>query len=111
MYFMSSALRAGEQSVIAKLAWALARLSLRDRACWQGVCHLVLRHVDALNSRELANVLWALASVRTEDQAVWQALTGRALLLVPHFNVQDISNTAWACAKVRRWFESHFSCS
>eukprot|EP00434_Breviolum_minutum_P023543 symbB.v1.2.020769.t1/scaffold1749.1/size103200/9 len=85
----------------ANLAWAVAKLMVRDWNTEELVteCRMAVKE---MNGQNLANTSWAFATLRIADEDFFDAVVTQVVKNQCHdFGQQNLSNTAWAFAKVQ----------
>ena len=86
---------------IANVAWALARLGIRDLPHLRSLADGALRPevIAAYNAQDVANTAWAYATLAVRHEALMAALSAQALRKgLGSFKEKELTNTAWGFA-------------
>jgi len=88
--------------LLARLAWALAKLGVRESAVWDAIGQEITDAPDQMNEVDYPFFVHAMGSVGYKNEAVLSLMADEALRrdLVSQLNPQGLSNVAWAHAKL-----------
>eukprot|EP00741_Cyanophora_paradoxa_P004553 tig00000808_g4422.t1 len=85
---------------IANIAWAFAKLGVRDEAMMARVKEVALPRLPLCSPQAVANLAWSFGTLKVADREMFRALAAAAGGMLPQFTSQGLSNLAWACATV-----------
>ncbi|CAE8588630.1 unnamed protein product [Polarella glacialis] len=83
---------------LANLAWACARLEVRDEKLLRGLARESNAKIYEMKPQEVANSAWGFATLRLDDTQFFDALGDYVLARVDRMSTQDLSQVAWSFA-------------
>jgi len=89
-----------EPSHLAKIAWALAKLSVADAPLMSAIAESARPRLKEAVVLDLVNFAWAYAASRCCDQPLLDAIAEEVSVRITQFDPRSLANTVWAYAKL-----------
>lgn len=88
---------------LTNIAWALARLSLPDKAFLAEVENVAVARISDSGPSDLAFTTWAFASLDYRAERFLQAAWARGMPMLTEFTSAEVATTAWSVARLQMY--------